>query len=424
MAKQKELKFQQTIKAPPAEVFLALTNATALREWFCDTAHIEPHKGGRVYFAWNSGYYAVGEITKLTQDKKVAFTWLGRGEPDLTAVEISIAPKKDGSTVAVVHSGIGGGKKWKAPEAAIKTGWERGLENLASVLDSGQDRRLTLRPMLGVSGVEEVTAEMAERLAVPVKRGVRIDGTVPGMAAEAAGLQRDDVLVSVDGQKISSWPNLVAALGAHRAGDKVPVTLYRGAEKRKETLELSKRPLPDIPATAAELAETVRKIYEQTDAELGQALASISADAANLRPRAGEWNVKEVLAHLLHGERDNQVFISELVAGDERTFTTLLGNSHLRTAATAETFGSARALFEALKHSEAETVAMLAALPEDFVNRRRSYWRLAMSVVQTADHTHDHLRQIGEAAAPPPLAALAEPGSATEVAAAGTVEVP
>src|SRR5205085_3628511 len=136
------------------------------------------------------------------------------------------------------------------------------------------------------------------------------------------------------------------------------------AEKRKHTLELSKRPLPDIPATAPELAETVRKIYEQTDAELGQALSSISAGAANLRPREGEWNVKEVLAHLLHGERDNQVFISELVAGDERTFSTFLGNSHLRTAATAETFGSARALFEALKHSEAETVAMLAALPD------------------------------------------------------------
>src|SRR5205085_1639130 len=173
--------------------------------------------------------------------------------------------------------------------------------------------------------------------------------------------------------------------------DKVPVTYYRGAEKRKDTLELSKRPLPDIPATAPELAETVRKIYEQTDAELGQALSSISAEAANMRPREGEWNAKEVLAHLLHGERDNQVFISELVSGDERVFSNFTGNSQLRTAATAETFGSARALFEALKHSEAETVAMLAGLPDDFVNRRRSYWRLAMSVVQTADHTRDHL---------------------------------
>ena len=193
------------------------------------------------------------------------------------------------------------------------------------------------------------------------------------------------------------------------------MTFYRGAEKRKETLELSKRPLPDIPATAAELAETVRKIYEQTDAELGQALASISADAANSRPREGEWNVKEILAHLLHGERDNQVFISELVAGEADLRHVTLGNSHLRTSATAETFGSARALFEALKHSEAETVAMLAALPEDFVKRRRSYWRLAMSVVQTADHTHDHLRQIAEALPPPAPAAMAEPGSAAVV---------
>ena len=408
MAKKQALKFQQIVAAPPAEVFLALTNATALREWFCDTALVEPHKGGRVYFAWHQGYYAVGEITKLSADKKVSFTWQGRGEPGPTDVEISIAAKKDGTSVTVVHSGIGGGKKWKGSEAAIKTGWERGLENLASVLGSGQDQRLTLRPMLGVSGVEELTHEMAERLGVPVTRGVRIDGTVPGMAAEAAGMQHDDVLVSVDGHKIGSWASLTGVLSAHRAGDKVPVTLYRGDEKRKETLELSKRPLPEIPATAAELAETVRKIYEQTDAELGQALASISAEAANVRPRDGEWNTKEVLAHLLHGERDNQLFIAELVAGDERTANSFTGNSHLRTTATANTFVSARALFEALKHSEAETVAMLAALPDDFVNRKRSYWRLAMSVVQTADHTRDHLRQISEASAPPP-APMAEP---------------
>jgi hypothetical protein len=50
-----------------------------------------------------------------------------------------------------------------------------------------------------------------------------------------------------------------------------------------------------------------------------------------------------------------------------------------------------------------------------------------MSVVQTADHTRDHLRQIGEAASAVAIvtpAAMAEPGSATEVPAAGTVEVP
>ncbi|MEP7356848.1 MAG: SRPBCC domain-containing protein [Anaerolineales bacterium] len=414
MAKKQALKFQQIVPAAPAEVYLALTNATALREWFCDVVHIEPHKGGRVYFAWNQGYNTVGEITKLTLDKKVAYTWLGRGEPGPTSVEISIAPKKGGSSVTVIHSGLGAGKKWKAPEAAIRLGWQRGLENLASVFDTGHDLRLTMRPMLGVSGVEEVTPEMAQRLGVPVQRGVRIDGTVPGMGAEAAGLQKDDVLVSVGGQKISSWPSLTAVLAAHRAGEKLPVSLYRGAEKRKETMELSKRPLPEIPATAAELAETVRKIYEQTDAELGQALASISAEAANSRPRAGEWNVKEVLAHLLLGERDNQVFISELVAGDERTSSNFFGNSQLRTAATAETFGSARGLFEALKHSETETVAMLAGLPEEFVKRKRSYWRLAMSVVQTADHTHEHLRQIAVAAAPPEPVNAAEPAAVVE----------
>ena len=97
MAKKETLEFKRTIKAPAAEVFLALTNATALREWFCDVAQIEPRKGGRVYFAWHQGYYAAGEVTKVTTDKKLAFTWAGRGEPDVTQVEIRLTARRRGA---------------------------------------------------------------------------------------------------------------------------------------------------------------------------------------------------------------------------------------------------------------------------------------------------------------------------------------
>ena len=80
MAKTQTLKFKRTLGVSPAAVYRALTNATALREWFCDAALVEPHKGGRLYLGWNQGYYATGEFTKLDPDRKVAFTWLGRGD--------------------------------------------------------------------------------------------------------------------------------------------------------------------------------------------------------------------------------------------------------------------------------------------------------------------------------------------------------
>ena len=62
------------------------------------------------------------------------------------------------------------------------------------------------------------------------------------MAAHAAGLQRDDVLVQLDGQSITAWPSLSPVLAAHRPGDRVAAVFYRGPEQRRVTVELSPRP--------------------------------------------------------------------------------------------------------------------------------------------------------------------------------------
>ena len=73
-------RFEQMIKTPPAQVYTAFTNATALREWMCDVATLIPRAGGRVYLYWNSGYYSAGEYSHLEPDRCVDFTWQGRGE--------------------------------------------------------------------------------------------------------------------------------------------------------------------------------------------------------------------------------------------------------------------------------------------------------------------------------------------------------
>jgi uncharacterized protein YndB with AHSA1/START domain len=399
MAKTETLEFKRTINAPASEVFLALTNATALREWFCDAAQIEPRKGGRVYFAWHQGYYAAGEVTKVVTDKKLALTWTGRGEPDTTQVEIALAAKKNATSVQITHAGVRAGKKWKETAANISRGWVLGLENLQSVLETGRDQRFTLRPMLGVTGLEELSPEVAARLNVPVPHGVRIDGTVAGMGAATAGLQKDDVLTAIGDHKVASWPNMINALQSHRAGDEVTVGYYRGGEKASLTLKLSARPVAEVPPTAVELADAVGKMYATTDDELGGALHDIRDDEAAQSPAPGEWSVNEVLAHLVLGERDGHAWLENLVAGDERAYNLADGNSQLRTQATARVYGTSASLLEELKRNEAETVAMLAALPDDFVNRKRSYWRVANSALQTADHTREHLRQIEAAVA-------------------------
>ena len=142
---------KRTVNAPPAEAYRAFTRAVALREWMCDVATTDVRVGGRLYFWWNSGYYTSGEFTALEPDKEVAFTWHGRGEPGTTQVQVSFAATEGGTEVTLTHSGFGAGPEWDEPRQDSEHGWGIGLENLQSVLETGQDLRLVCRPMLGIN---------------------------------------------------------------------------------------------------------------------------------------------------------------------------------------------------------------------------------------------------------------------------------
>ena len=395
MAKTQTLTFKRTVSSPPAEVFRAFTNSSALREWFSDAASVEARDGGRLYFAWNNGHYVTGQFTKLVPGRKVAFTWQGRGEPEPSKVSVSLAARKDGTSVKVEHDDVPAGKKFAEISERIRKGWEIALENLQAVQERGEDLRITMRPMLGVSGLEILTPEIAERIRTKARYGVRIDGTVAGMGAEASGMRKDDVIVSMDGQKVASYPSIVTVLQDHRAGDKMPVEIYRGDEKLKLTLELSKRPLPPpAPSTAAELAEAVRAIFNQSDAEVAACFEGVDEAHASQAPAEGEWSAKEILAHLLHTERYNHTFIAELLAGSEASYDQYPNNVDARVKATVAAYGTAAALLEELRRSEAETVGLLENLPPDFVARTATYTRVAQNLIQNAPHTSSHMAEI------------------------------
>jgi uncharacterized protein YndB with AHSA1/START domain len=395
----KTFTFKRTVRAPAAEVYRAFTNATALSEWLSNVALATPQKGGRLYLGWNSGYYASGEFTAADFGKKVAFTWLGRGEPAATRVQATFKEKGGSTTVTLTHAGIGGGKAWTAAAGEIARGWESGLENLQSVLETGLDLRFTLRPMLGIMGGDEVTPELAAREGLPVQRGLRLDGVVDGMGAQAAGLGSGDVLVGLGGTKITGWTSLIAALQAHRAGDTVAVTFYRGGEKTTATLKLSQRPLPEVPATAAALGDLARQVYARLDADLAECFAGVSEAEANHKPAPQEWSAKEVVAHLLTGERDGHSYLTDLVDGSERYYDLAIGNSMLRTRVVADAYPTVQAMLDDLKRMQAETVALIEGLPPEFVARKGSFWRYAYGYPTLYQHNDDHLAQIRAALA-------------------------
>ncbi len=399
MTKKKSIEVSGLVQAEPAEVYRMFTNSTHLREWLADTALAKAHEGGPLYLEWNDGNAATGSFTMLEPDKKVSFTWRGSGEDDYTDVEVELTPSGAGTEVVVRHFGFGKGKKWKRARKVAHKAWTSSLENLASVISTGEDLRFTRRPMLGVMVEREVDDERAAELGIPIPHGVELSGVVPAMGAEAVGLKAHDVIVALAGTDVLGWTSLTAALQPHQAGDKVPVVFYRDGAEEKVEMELSARPMPDIPTTASELAGFLRKMYAEFDAELAACFEGISEDVAGRKPAADEWSAKEVVAHLLDEEGDSHAEIIDLVKGGERFSDASFSNSDLRVAVTAWSYPTVAEMLEALRHTEEQTVSIVEQLPPEFVARKSSFWRLAYNFTQTPDHNNEHLEQIRAALA-------------------------
>jgi len=395
-AKTASLTFEKMVKAVPQQVYHAFTNSTTLREWMCDVATTDPKIGGRLYVAWNDGFYAAGHFTRLEKDREIDFTWQGLNEPSPTEVQVTLTGADDITRVHLEHCKLGASAEWDSVRVAMTQGWQGGLDNLASVLETGEDLRFVNRPMLGI-GVSDFDEKIAQQMGVPVTEGIRIDSAIEGMGAAEAGLQGNDVIVSLASYPITNSASVTSALSGKRAGDAVEVVFYRGAEKKGLPMKLSRRPLPEIPWNAKALAEAVSQRNKEIQQELDQFLQGITEAEASYRLSPTEWCVKEVLAHLIHGERGVQTFIADLLGGQEPLYDNYPGNIKEQVEATVAAFPTLEAIHTELRCASQETVELISRLPDEFLRRKGSYWRLAYGELETPYHHRIHMEQMRNA---------------------------
>ena len=388
-AETQALTYEQDIHAPADQVYRAFTNSTALREWFCDLATSAPHPGGHLYFKWNSGYYANGKFSELVPDRSISFIWRGEGEPWESQVKVSLEQEGQVTHLRLEHSGLGSGQEWEALIKGLHNGWQETLDNLVSVLETGADQRFVRRPMLGILA-GEFTPQVAKKLGVPVQQGIRLDETIEGMGARASGLGKDDVVVAMAGVPVSDFPSLGNALRGKHAGDRVEVVFYRGGEKKTTEMELSQRPIPEIPDSAKSLADRLGSLYASQEATLQEIFKGVSDSEASRQPRPGEWSANQNLAHLIHSERGWHTWISDLANGQEAHYDDYGTNQQARIDGTVAAYPTAVELLAELKRNCTETVVMVSKLPEDFMARKGSFWRLAYNLLQTPYHFDEH----------------------------------
>ncbi|MDR3608242.1 MAG: trypsin-like peptidase domain-containing protein [Oligoflexia bacterium] len=103
------------------------------------------------------------------------------------------------------------------------------------------------RPWLGVLG-QTITPALAHMYSLQVEQGVAIYNLVEGAPADHSGLMQGDLIIGIDGLKVSDIYELERDLAKHRPTESAQLEILRGHRKLNLTVQLEELPrLEDLP---------------------------------------------------------------------------------------------------------------------------------------------------------------------------------
>jgi serine protease Do len=138
------------------------------------------------------------------------------------------------------------------------------------------------RGRLGI-GIQGVDKDLAQSFGLADARGALVASVEPGSAADKAGLQAGDVVLSVDGRPINESAELPRVIGEKRPGTQVKMEIWRDGRSRNVTATLDELKTETVAGGPAAPSQ-VERIGEK----LGlSARALTTQEAAELNLRGG-----------------------------------------------------------------------------------------------------------------------------------------
>lgn len=216
-----------------------------------------------------------------------------KGRP-LNIIDTSLQAGDDGfryaiedfiQTDAVINPGNSGGPLVNLRGAVIgvntaiatSTGYNQGYgfaipSNLARrVMTDLIEKGRVERALLGVS-IVDVSAEDAEVYGLARIEGVLVEDFAGDSPARRAGLQRGDVIVTIDGAPATRVGQLQRLVANHAPGETVRLGVIRYGQPRELTVELMRAPVEEV-ARAPEPGRTARPTLGIEVADLDAELA-------------------------------------------------------------------------------------------------------------------------------------------------------
>ena len=131
------IRVERRIAAPPADVYVYLTDSVRWARWQGESAEIEPVPGGLFRMTMANGATAEGRFVQLVPDARVVFTWGWRGSdalpPGTSTVEIELTADGDGTLLRLTHRDLP-----LEQRPVHRAGWDHFLPRLA-IAAGGED---------------------------------------------------------------------------------------------------------------------------------------------------------------------------------------------------------------------------------------------------------------------------------------------
>ncbi|MBK6947773.1 MAG: trypsin-like peptidase domain-containing protein [Haliscomenobacter sp.] len=108
------------------------------------------------------------------------------------------------------------------------------------VIHDLRDYGMVQRGLLGVF-IENLDDHAAQSLGLKTVDGVLVTRVTPGSGAEDAGLRRNDVILSINGVKTKTMPEMQEQVGRYRPGNNLKIEYWRQGKRRTATVRLKDR---------------------------------------------------------------------------------------------------------------------------------------------------------------------------------------
>ena len=159
-------------------------------------------------------------------------------------IDASINPGNSGGPLVNISGEVIGINSVKLVESSIEgMGFAIPIEVAMSQIDKLENGEAIARPVIGVSLYDldslPLVGNSDLRVDDSIKSGVVVNSVESGSDAEAAGLQRNDIITEVDRTTVKSSAHLKYLLYKHNIGDSVKLTIVRNGNEKELTLKLT-----------------------------------------------------------------------------------------------------------------------------------------------------------------------------------------